>query len=261
MARKKPESGKLLRVLGGDFFDNPLALSPDRRATVRCEIERGAGSEVVEAKFGKLQTWLQEAILAPYPLCACGRRRVGDIDRRDGYGRCVLCRNEETCDVCDDQRVRIAIIGDQRVCPVCVTRVQKDTQPGLPSEIVGSIRRQARELLACAYLTSEQGMVVLQAILRKSRLPAYASGWAHYYVREGVVWGSHLSPGALQILEHFPEAAGDPQRLMAAWVFDGPWRGGQDFFTQTQVMGRSRPVPPLPNPLHEPQLAAQLVNF
>jgi len=114
------------------------------------------------------------------------------------------------------------------------------------------VRAQAQRFEAAKVLPPE----VAQAILGKNFVKSRHSGWAHYYLLDREVWGSHLPPEAFFILCHMAETPCEEQRILWAWIAGGPYRGGRDFFTQTQVKGRRIPAPPVE--VSEPRLAVQL---
>lgn len=246
MAGKKEIPGRLLRVMGGDWLDNKLAAVPDNRATVRCEIETSGAMNTIECKWRKLPEWLKEALLTPFPVCSCKRRRVNTAENADGYSRCAFCRNEETCSSCGATRVRVTLVGGKGYCPTCLPNAAAVTTAVLNANVAQAVCAQAMELGGMQHCTE---------------FPE-GGGWDHYYVASnGDVWGSHLSPEALIILKSLPVAQGKGQHMLLAWIVGGPFRGGRDFFTQTQVKGKNIPLPPAHTPFSDLHLAVWIYNI
>lgn len=255
MAKKKATTGRLLRVLGGDWLDDCLAARPNPRAMVRCEIETDAGVSVYESAWSKAPDLLKDTLLLPYPLCTCGRRRIGEADRKDGYTKCAFCRNQETCDWCGKTPVRVSLVNRKRHCPKCLPLADQPCAVGLTSEVVETIRAEAARFAAARCLEVAEAEIVIGIILRdvsKTKL----NGWSYYYVTEGGEWyGSHLPQAAMTILQYLALEPGNNQNRLFAWIQGGPFRGTRHYFHETQVEGKSMPLPQIPLGAVAPKLA------
>ena len=61
--------------------------------------------------------WWQQEWEARYPVCACGRQRR-DAQVADMYGKCELCRKEETCVRCS-KKTTVKNLSGRLVCIDC----------------------------------------------------------------------------------------------------------------------------------------------
>jgi len=195
-----------------------------------------------ELRWGQLANWFKDELAKPYPLCSCGRQRLDTPNISDGYTKCELCRNEDECDRCGRDGVKVKIVGGRRICPTCEymagqedLAVQKMT--GEQRQVVAD---EVGMLLTGRALDREAGEMVLSCTA--DYLPDML-GYAWYYFCAAGVFGSKFSPAALELLTLLPQAHGDGLVRMIAWLVSG---GGRtvadceslgDYYWKTQVKG------------------------
>jgi len=194
--------------------------------------------------WGELPAWLRAELSSRYPVCSCGRQRR-DIQVSDGYGKCELCRTEETCERCGKQ-AKITVINGRLVCENC--RPYEEQEQLIATHLTMGYRQkiadEARKLLQGQALEAELGLAVLKAGLgyipsdyTRDRILRRYEGYRWYYFTDEGVFGTKFEPGALQVLQYLPQATGNGLVELVAWVIEGP-KAPSDFYIQSQVEGR-----------------------
>jgi hypothetical protein len=214
--------------------------------------------------WGEVPNWLQAELLTLYPVCSCGRQRR-DTQVADGYGKCELCRAEETCQRCGRQ-AKITVINGKLVCENC--RPYEEQEQLIAQHLSPLYREQiaaeARKLLQGQALDAETGLAVLKAGLEhissnytRDQILRRYEGYRWYYFTDEGVFGTKFEPAALQVLQYLPQAAGNSLVELVAWVTGGPKPSGSDFYLQTQVEGREGEKPQITGDLLK-QVVAKL---
>lgn len=200
--------------------------------------------------WGTLPDWLQDELLAAYPVCKCGRARY-DTANPDGYAKCEQCRQEEACHRCG-QQAKVTNLGGRLICDSCQPM---EKQEQLIERLVPVSRRQslaalAQKLLGAQYLPREAGEAIMQATLdhidNRWDRDAHAqrmSGYAHYYLANDGFYGTKFDSAALTILSALPQARGDGLVTLVAWLAGKKkveeCESYGDFYHCTQVKGES----------------------
>lgn len=183
--------------------------------------------------WSELPDWLQSQLALP--LCDCGRKRR-DPQLEDGYSHCKLCRSEETCERCGEQ-TEITVIGDRMVCNDCESyeRQEQLITDLLDEEDLQAIADEAARLRQANAVEGEAGEKILESGLNhinsdytRDRILKRWSGYEQYYFTSSGVYGSHLPPQALSILEHIPNSRGNSFVELFAWIVDA------DFYVRQQ---------------------------
>ncbi len=259
--RLEPDSSEVFPtksfvVSGGNWVQRGLQPVYPADTTVQLSLkyeeEGRETAKTVEHTWETLPAWLQDEMLIPYPLCGCSRQRSHPNNRSDGYGKCELCRNEETCDRCGQTPKRVKIVAGRRICSTCESMAVMEAL--VESQVSGEARIKvaatARNLLAGRAMERKLGEMVLAATLdhlpegiARDRVAQAGAGYGWYYVTSDGTYGSKFSPEALEILQCFDRAKGDGLVLMTAWLgghqkFDDCERMG-DFYHRSQVKGES----------------------
>ncbi len=242
-----------VRVWGGDLEPRKLEAAYQDTWTLTADCYHTDTDFVREnSVWGKLPAWVQAEVQSQYPVCVCGRkRRDGQIP--DGYGKCELCRNEETCVRCQ-KKSRVANLAGRLVCDKCQPYESAEyiIETSFSRESRKAIAEEAKKLCAGQALPREAGEAILKATLdhltsdwRKDDFLRKWSGYGWYYFCEDGVYATKLAPAAFQILQFLPQASGNGLVEMAAWLVEGPRGERGDFYQSTQVNGEAKGLPPL----------------
>ena len=254
--RSAPENLPILRVkvsVGGwvgDFDAKKLEVAYEDSWTLTADCYHTDTDYVREnSVWGKLPTWLQAEVQSQYPVCVCGRKRRNPLAISDGYGKCELCRNEETCVRCS-KKSRVSNLAGRLVCDKCqpYESAEQLIETTLPRESRKAIAVEAKKLCAGQALPQEAGEAILKATLdhvtdqwRKDNLVQKWSGYGWYYFCDQGIFATKLAPAALQILQFLPQATGNGLVEMVAWLTGGlkSRDTDRDFYLRTQVKGDS----------------------
>lgn len=200
-------------------------------------------------EWGKLPAWLQDQLVAPYPLCTCGRKRIEE--QADGYAKCELCRAEETCERCGKQG-KISVIYGKLICDVCQPKAKLEL---MIDELLDlgkrqAIAREAHALRMGQSFNGAEGIAVLGLALdhissnsTRDNLFRKWSGYAEYYFTEDGVFGSKFATSSLEFLELLSQAQGNGLVELVAWVVGGAKPGSNDYYLRTQIKGEQGVAP------------------
>ena len=212
---------------------------------IHFQVEGGEKYLTQSLVWGGIPSWLQAELSARYPVCSCGRRRC-DIQVSDGYGKCELCRNEETCERCGKQ-AKITVVGGKLVCENCQPYEEQEQliASQLTMEYRQKIAEEAKRLLRGQPLDAETGFIVVKAGLghissdyARRRVFRRYEGYRWYYFTDEGVFGTKFEPAALKVLQYLPQATSNSLVELVAWVAGGPKPSGSDFYLRTQVEGQ-----------------------
>jgi len=197
-----------------------LSLSQDDEAGVHLAVTYGDTSHRHSALWKELPVWAQAHLMAPYPVCACGRERV---DTPSGATTCSVCQHEETA---------VALID--RCLPV-------DKRKEIAH--VAALCHQAAD--AGHAFEGQAGFDLLSTLMSdEPRANPDWEGYPWYYLTTEGFYASRFPPVAMMILSTFGSAQGQGLVRLAAWFPRQPsehkaaeamTRG--DFYEKTQVRG------------------------
>lgn len=260
-SRQEAEPEKQLEILGalkasGWFTDRycELTWNPTWSVSIVFEYRDSIGKEdayIEQTKWGELPSWLQAEVQSRYPICSCGRQRR-DTQVEDGYGKCELCRAEETCARCG-KKTTVKNLSGRLVCADCepYESAEQMIETMLPRERRETIADEAKKIRSGQALVQQEGESVLRATLghvssswTRDNLIAkwFGHGW-YYFCNDGV-YGTKLAPAALAILEFLGQATGNGLVEMMAWLELGARPNRTlDYFTRTQVRGEKVELP------------------
>jgi len=224
--------------------DKPVALS--------VTYQKGDGTIATredKVEWGELPAWLQDQLTTPYPLCDCGRQR--HEEQADGYGKCELCRAEETCERCGKQ-AKVSVVFDHLTCDACKPSATLELmiEATLKPEHRQRIAEEAACLRQAEAMEREAGETILGATLghitdswRRNNLVSKWTGYGWYYFGEGI-FGSKFAPAALALVEYLPAATGNGLVELVAWIAGGVKpSGSSDYYLRTQVNGEQGVTP------------------
>ncbi len=203
------------------WWRDRLGLSQDDEAGVHLAVTYGDTSHRHSALWKELPVWAQAHLLAPYPVCACGRERV---DTPSGASVCAQCQREQSMleridqDLPRERRVEIA-----RVAAMCHAA----------SEAAQAFEGQAGFDLLCAIMGDEP------------RASVDWQGYPWYYMTTEGFYASRFPPTTMMILSNFGSAQGQGLVRLAAWLPGEPSlhrceavEGSRtDFYGRTQERG------------------------
>ena len=195
-----------------------------------------------ETTWGAVPAWLQDQLLAPYHLCSCGRKRIDPTRVTDGYGKCELCRSEEHCSRCNKQ-AKVTVINGHLICEDCqpYQKAEDLIDQLLSHELRRAIANEAQRLLVGQVFPKEDGEAKLRETVehitsswtRDSLLEKWF-GYSYYYFTEEGVFGTKLSPQALERLELLPNTHGNDVVEIIAWFTGRLKDDPSNYFTRTQ---------------------------
>lgn len=194
--------------------------------------------------WGKAPTWIRDQHLVRFPVCSCGRQRR-DVQTSDGYAKCELCRKEEKCARCGQQKTIQLIVG-KLICSTCkpLEEAEQKITSVLEPKHREKISAVAKKLRAGQALPQETGEMILQATAehiesewrRSSAIERWKSYQWYYFTDEGV-YGTKFDSSTLQLFEHFPQVSGDVLIEMVAWIGDGPKCPSSNDFYYRRMQG------------------------
>ena len=198
--------------------------------------------------FGGMPNWWKKEQEAKFPVCSCGRTRR-DAVTSDGYAKCEICRKEEHCARCSQQKT-VQLVAGKLLCSTCkpLEETEQEVTNFFAPEGKAAIAAQAKRLRSGQAFPQEEGMMILRATM--DHIPSewdrnrFLDRWKTYlwfYFCEDAVYGTKLAPTALQLLEYLPHGSGDGLIDMACWIAQGPEVYGNvtDYYVTTQVEGRT----------------------
>lgn len=244
---------------GGTWFLKKLQMLYEGSWDVQLRVSYLSGenenSLVSITAWGEIPAWLQNELSARWPVCSCGLQRR-DMQVSDGYGKCELCRAEETCIRCGKQ-TKVTNLSGRLVCDACRPYEEQEQliDAILTPEYRRRIAKEATLLLATqSPLPEEAALIVLKANLdnvssdrRRDEILTEWKGYRWYLFTPEGVFGTKFDPAALQLLQYLPQAMGNSLVEFVAWVTGvaKPSRPDIDFYLQTQVEGQSGVTPRL----------------
>lgn len=179
------------------------------------------------ATWAEMPAWWKAEQISNFPVCACGRERYNKSNP-DGYAKCEICRRDERCVRCGKQTRVTQFDAGRLVCPACEKYENEEKRINLFFNLVSRqiIADQAKTLLAGEAVPKEAGEIILRATSdhltddwnRKQLLEKW-SGYTWYYFTSEGVFGSKLSPAAMQAISFLPQATGNGLVEIVAWLF------------------------------------------
>jgi hypothetical protein len=260
--REEPAGGDLYpveEIQGGGTDWDQHRLDPVHEDTqsivlfLRFSVKTTRKTLRMETSWGELPGWLQHQLEFPYPLCVCGRKRLDTQRCADGYTKCELCRADERCERCGSKQKRVSLSNGHLICDDCKPYEEAE---GLihkvPSGHLEAIVKQTKRLLAGTSLPQEAGEAILRATLShisshgtRDRLLQKWLGYHWYYFCEQGVYGTKLSPEALEVLQFLPHACGNWLVELVTWLSETPKPTSDDYFVSTQVKQKAVALPML----------------
>lgn len=238
---------------------NRLQVTYDPNWSVQATVNYRKPSSSYDSSYSLTATWTampkwwQQEWEARYPVCQCGRQRR-DTQVADAYGKCELCRAEETCVRCG-KKTTVKNLSGRLVCHDCepYEAAEQMIETKLPRERREAIASEARKIRSGQALVQAEGEVVLKATVdhitdswTRDRIVGRWTGYGWYYFADDGVYGTKLAPAALSIIEFLPHASGNGLVELVAWLALGPKPGSSsDYYTRTQVKGEKVALPPL----------------
>ncbi len=236
-----------------------LVYPPERDCSVEVRFTGGKSGTRLSLRWDALPAWFQAEVQRPYPVCPCGRKRVGS--NSDGYAKCESCRDEETCVRCNQER-RINLIEGLAICKGCepMARLEAEVHIHVPQSKRAELAAQAARLMSANALPGDVGYSLLKELLSAEGVEGETQevllrradhAWL-YFFPTGEVWASHLPLVALQILATALGAAqGNGLVTLVAWMVS------PTYFVATQVEHKELSLY-WETPLHSVQLAKRV---
>jgi len=221
-----PEQLPVLQVkVGyGDFGGHKLELVWSDAWTLTADCYFAVNTEYTRenTSYGKLPKWVQAQLLNQYPTCgSCGTVRYN----KEETSWCATCRPYR-----ETEQWIVASLTPKRKLELSV--------------------EAAKLLGAGSALEGELGVAILKATLdhigdswRRDDFVQRWTGYGWYYFCDDAVYGSKLSPAALQILQFLPHASGDRMVEMVAWLSGGHKQNFSDYYAAAQVRGERVQLP------------------
>lgn len=221
----------------GDWRNHKLEVNPDPSLSVGLNAYYSSGNSTnLNTTWVELQQWVKDSLVTDYPICVCGRARY-DVSVSDGYGKCEICRTEETCDRCGEQK-RVAVLEGRLICDACKVYEEQEQliHQYLTADQLVAIAREATDLLVVDPIEVELAGKVIENIQTSEK------GYRWYYFTDAGVYATKLDKASLAFLQHLVVVSGDSLVDMVSWFVEGIRPASDydlrwDFYLRTQVEG------------------------
>lgn len=201
-------------------------------------------------KYSVMPEWWRKETESNYPLCSCGRNRINTLSD-DKYPKCETCRKEDICVRCN-HKTTVKNLAGRFICSVCepYEATEQMIRQKVSLDRLKILASEATRLATGQFLPEELGMQILTALVgdfdeyARQKMIEKWQGYSWYVFTDDGVFGTKLADGAITIFQFVANAQGNGFVDMFAWLNRGHRNFDKDvdFYTQTQVMGKTSGV-------------------